>query len=417
MDTIVNVKSIDELNVSSQELEQVQSETVYASEDIMKMISIMVTDAEKELAISNVMLNEARAREALALVELVTAEAELAAASAELAAASASGNPFAIDEATARLTDAQIRFSNAQSKYNEAVQHRERMEQRVELCERALNQANILYDNTDSICHNRISQIDDIIQRGICALRDAYETLDRYRMMTTTVQRKEYATWKKADREDSEKEKPIMPTDIISRLNPSKSVMLAILAETAVLDYGFGQMIDQLRKENLQGENAKALLSIRQHVSGRLAEEIVKKAFAPYGVIQNQARKELEESYTIVDILLINANNVIILNRGLRVPKGGSLGIEVKTGNKKYLQGQKRHLVETQIPGHAGCDVSCVLMSRDIHALSPTAEQELRNAIANSGSRVLAMLPMKEILDDVCIEFVFGVQQGDKNDV
>ena len=45
MDTIVNVKSIDELNVSSQELEQVQSETVYASEDIMKMISIMVTDA------------------------------------------------------------------------------------------------------------------------------------------------------------------------------------------------------------------------------------------------------------------------------------------------------------------------------------------------------------------------------------
>lgn len=410
MSALVDVKEVQGLENSAHELQQVQSSSENAANLLREMINALILEAEADLAVSTAMLGEAQIREAKALAELVAAEAELASAGAEMAAATASGNPFAIAAASARLAAAEARFAQAKAEYDAAVQHRERMERRVELCQEALRRAQDLNDRVSSSCQNHLSEMEERVQSGNGAFQEAHSTLEHYHGMTTSVQRQAYKQWKQPEKKAENEGKPVMPPEIIARLNPSKTVMLAILAELTATEPGFRQTVERLKKEAEQGDRAKAELTIRRNLSGRLAEEIVKKAFQPYGTVHDQTRKELEESYTKVDLLLTNANTQLILNRGLSVPKGGSLGIEVKTGTKSYLQGQKDHLVNTQIPGHAGCDASCVLMSRDIHNLSSPAEDDLREAVGGSGSRVLAMLPMKEELDDVCIEFVLGAK-------
>lgn len=68
--------------------------------------------------------------------------------------------------------------------------------------------------------------------------------------------------------------------------------------------------------------------------------------------------------------------------------------------------------MQFQSLGHLDSKISCVICSKDIKDLSIEKEEELRNTMKESGSRILKMLPYKEELDKVCIDFVFG---EDKN--
>lgn len=414
VNAIVDVKDINGLVSSANEIMHIQDNTEKVSSALNQRLLMLVESAECEMGISRGLLVEAELEENMRLVELQMASAELLAAEAEFVAAVSSGNPLAICDASEKVSAATSKVAIATEKYNDAVEHTNNMRRRVDLVEQALNRSNTLLEDVKRTCQYHISNMKDISSNASENLHKAHEILEYYFSITTSIQRDEFKKWRKKEDENKD-DKPVMPPVIIDRLNPSESIMMTMLGELDATDSNFNSFVKRLRGMVQTGERDRAELIVRRNGSGRLAEEIVKQSFAPYGMVLDQARKELEVSFTKVDFKIINMNVAIILNRGLMVPQGGSLGIEVKTGTKSYLLAQKSHL-ETQIQGHTDCDVSCVLVSRDIHDLTKTAEQELRESVSNSGSRVLAMLPMKETIDDVCIKYIldYGLE-GDSN--
>ena len=117
--------------------------------------------------------------------------------------------------------------------------------------------------------------------------------------------------------------------------------------------------------------------------------------------------------YTKTDLILKDLKVPIILGKGegRGAREGSDLAIEVKTGKSSYLYAQKGHM-QFQSLGHLDSKLSCTICSKDIKDLSTEKEEELRKAMNNSGSPLFGMLPYKEELDKVCIDFVFG---EDKN--
>lgn len=133
MEALVAVKNIDGLIKSAEEIQSIRKAANLSAQNLIQQLHILVEQAEAELSVSRVMLEESVVRENLARVELLSAEVELAAASAELAEAVAIGNSVAILMAEERFAEAQRRYSQAQQEYEEAVQHREQMVKRVGL--------------------------------------------------------------------------------------------------------------------------------------------------------------------------------------------------------------------------------------------------------------------------------------------
>lgn len=416
MEALVAVKNIDGLIKSAEEIQSIRKAANLSAQNLIQQLHILVEQAEAELSVSRVMLEESVVRENLARVELLSAEVELAAASAELAEAVAIGNSVAILMAEERFAEAQRRYSQAQQEYEEAVQHREQMVKRVELNEEALSRAQNIFDTTQAESDAQLRQIEDVSECGVSVLKDAHETMERYIAITTVLQRQEFAKWDKPEKQEISNDKPVMPDELRERLNPSKEVMLGLLAATMAKDDGVRNSIEEYHKLIAQGESDKVDLRVRRNLSGRLSEEIVKHAFALYGEIDGQVHREVEDYFTKVDVVVRNLKKRVILGRRLYADKDGTIGIEVKTGKKEYLLQQKDHII-LQAQGHSCFDVSCVLVSRDIHELSYESENVLRSEIKGAGSRIWAVLPEKEKIDNVCLEFVFGRERENDSNV
>ena len=79
--------------------------------------------------------------------------------------------------------------------------------------------------------------------------------------------------------------------------------------------------------------------------------------------------------------------------------------MEVKCGKANYLYKEKVHMVK-QALGHKQADARFTLVSRDIHDLPPEKEKELRDALREAGSPIVAMLPYKKKINQSCRDLI-----------
>ena len=106
-------------------------------------------------------------------------------------------------------------------------------------------------------------------------------------------------------------------------------------------------------------------------------------------------------------MVVCNLRRPIVLSRGISARRGGSIAIEVKSGHKEYIKQQQEHIC-FQTKGHEVADASCVMVSRDVHELNTDSEKDLRDSVSDVGSRVIAMLPRKDEIDKICVQFILG---------
>jgi hypothetical protein len=172
-----------------------------------------------------------------------------------------------------------------------------------------------------------------------------------------------------------------------------------------------GRRVDQVRTVKGPADLDAALQQIRKSTTGQLGESMAIDGFRPYFKgVEVQSRVELPTGTTIIDGRLLEARQPVVLGRGLGVPEGGNLALEVKTGQPRYLAREIPHIANKQVQGHLQVgDQSLVVMSRDVHSL--TTERSARDAVGAAGSRIMALLPKKETMDQALMR-VIGERAG-----
>jgi hypothetical protein len=169
--------------------------------------------------------------------------------------------------------------------------------------------------------------------------------------------------------------------------------------------------VEQVRTAKGPADLDAAMQQIRKSTAGQLGESVAVDGFRPYFEgIEVQSRVELQSGTTIIDGRLLEARQPVVLGRGLGVPKGGNLSIEVKTGRPQYLAREIPHIADKQVQGHLQVgDQSLVVMSRDVYGVA--TERAARDAVGAAGSRIMALLPEKATLDQTLMR-VIGERVG-----
>lgn len=403
----VEVRSLETIADTIRSLHQIRSETQEQCADGLRIAEQVLSEAENEFHVSSQMLNACRAVEALKLAKKLEVEARMAQAAAEEAAAVASGNPIAIAAATARVAAIVPELAEAVEEYRKAVEHRERIEHRCGLAQKCVEIAQEMCGTLRLRFRFSEASVVEKTSKGMGRLQLAHDDLTRYLARISPDARREIAGWDSWKPKENE---PVRPDEVRDRLNASKNVTNGILAYLYATDMNFRAAVDR-HSHNLKvpGMESGTLIQIKRNIVGRLCEELVIRTFLPMGTsIETQYREDFPDgTYTKVDMLLRGLKQPLILGKGegMGAREGGSLGIEVKAGQKEYLYGQISHL-EKQAQGHRNCDISCTVCSRDIKDLSPDREAELRERVREAGSPMMGMLPYKEELDRECIAFV-----------
>jgi hypothetical protein len=149
-----------------------------------------------------------------------------------------------------------------------------------------------------------------------------------------------------------------------------------------------------------------ALQQLRKTTAGKLGESIAIDGLKPYfNGLELQRRVETANGTTFIDGRFTDAKNPITFGRRHGVAEGGTVSVEVKTGQPVYLEREVSHIAERQVQGHlAAGDTSLVLVSRDVYAMS--GERAARDTIAEAGSRVMALLPEKRTMDEVLLRIL-----------
>jgi hypothetical protein len=169
-------------------------------------------------------------------------------------------------------------------------------------------------------------------------------------------------------------------------------------------DPGFGQELarraQKLGEAKSPAEQDSALCQLRRSTAGKLGESIATDALKPFfEKVELQHRVETPNGPTFVDVRFTGARSQIVFGKGHVVSEGGSLSVEAKAGQAPYLGQEVRHIVERQVHGHlAAGDQSLVLVSRDVYSMA--GEREVRDTVADAGSRVMAVLPEKRMMDE-----------------
>lgn len=402
-----DVKNLEIIAETIKRLAQIGNETKERCEEGMRIVSQVLSEAEKELQISDGLLNGCKVVEAAALTKKLEVEARMVQAAAEEAAAIASGNPAAIAAASVQVAVASSELAQALQEYSEAVQHRQRVEHRCELAQKCVNIAQEMCDTLHTRFHYSQVKIEEKVWKGSGRLQLAYDDLRKYLSRISPDARKEIADW---DNWKSEEKEPVRPDAVRDRLNASRHVINGILAYLYATDMDFRATVDRhSRNLKVPGMEAGTLTQIKRNIVGRLCEELVIRTFLPMGTsMETQHREDLADgTYTKADMVLHGLKQPLILGKGegMGAREGGDLGIEVKAGHKEYIYGQLSHL-EKQAQGHRNCDISCTVCSRDIKDLSPERETALREKVREAGAPMVGMLPYKDDLDRECIAFV-----------
>ena len=378
------VFSLDIFESTINDVNQLVDETDGISKEVLSQCQRVLDETQSEERNSRFLLEEARMEEAMRLTEVISL--------------------------TAGLPETAYELYQAEQAYEKAKARRERLEKRYELAQRCVEIATQNFEETNSIFNSTLNNINQKKDNGLFRINRAYEDLKNYLNTLNSSSLNKVAEYINY----SYKEKiPVKPDEIFKRLNLSSVEMTAILHDKYAKDEKFFNLINSYRKEAETLSKEEIITKLKKNLAGNLGEEIVIRAFAPYGKnVLTQERTVMEDGkYTKTDLILKDLKVPIILGKGIGAREGSDLAIEVKTGKSSYLYAQKEHM-QFQSLGHLDSKISCVICSKDIKDLSIEKEEELRNTMKESGSRILKMLPYKEELDKVCIDFVFG---EDKN--
>ena len=380
------VFSLDIFESTVNGVNQLVNESDSISKEVLSQCQRVLEEAQIEEQNSRLMLEEARVEEAMRLAEVISL--------------------------TAGLPETAYELYQAEQEYERAKVRRERLERRYELAQKCLEIATENLEETTSIFNITLNDINEKKNSGLFRINRAYEDLKNYLSTLNSTSLKKVEEYIKY----SYKEKnPVKPDEILKRLNLSSVEMFAILYEKYAKDEKFFNLINNYREEAKTISKEEIITKLKKNLAGSLGEEIVIRAFVPYGKnVLTQERTVTEDGkYTKTDLILKDLKVPIILGKGegMGAREGSDLAIEVKTGKSTYLYAQKEHM-QFQSLGHLDSKLSCTICSKDIKNLGSEKEEELRKVMKNSGSPLFGMLPYEEDLDKVCIDFVFG---EDKN--
>lgn len=375
-----------------------------------------------EVQVSELMLTEAREKEQFALQSLEAAKQHLSICQEALQVAyaaltAASAYPPALPAAKAAViageaavAAAEAALFTAEAAYALAVANRQAMEVRVNFARVAQFQAQKLLIETQQESNVRLMLVQQSIATGVSRLKAAQQALSEY--LGTNIAAAQFYAWLKWT--PSQNGYPVTPDILRDRMSISLQQQRLLQEYLYERNSAYRKLVDRYRVEwkEAKGDAERNIIArkIRIHLSGTFGEQMARHALEPLGGgIETQGRTFVGDGgrYTKTDLIVTDLRVPVILGRGegMGASAGGSMAFEVKCGKAEYLYFQKDHMV-FQAEGHKQADAQCTLCSRDIHALPPEKEKELRDALRDAGSPLVGMLPSKSEIDQSCLDFV-----------
>lgn len=398
MNTQINVKEVEELLETISNNERHYEEVLEAMDRRMRQLNSLVSECQKERAHSKELLDKAIERERRAR------EAKERAAEIERATRGTKAHPAAY-----------AWWVKCCIEHKAALKHLADMRRRYAMAVEANGRANELFSKVQADFSSTKERVRNTSDRCNKNIKEAYDTIHKYFALTNPEIREDHKKW---EEQKCEENKPItFYGDIKPRLNPGRNVLYGILASLYATDAKFRSYVDEkiaALRTNPQSRDVVET-QIRRNIVGRLAEELVIRAFKPFATsVNTQAVAQVnDEHYTKTDLIVSGLKETLIWGNGkTTTPKGGSIGIEVKAGKPEYLRAQKEHIL-FQTAGHSGCDTSCIMCTHDLHEIS--SEHNMRCEIQGVGAYLYAALPMKSEMDDVAVDFVLN--KGSKANV
>jgi hypothetical protein len=306
-----------------------------------------------------------------------------------------------VHTARGKVSEFQTDVAVKEKEYEYKRYYREKMDLKNEMMHHCLDKTIQTVNLMESECHTILNALNEVIEVGKRRLESAKSELMHY--LDSHPEAQNFYKWLYWE---PEKNKPITPSELNSRLN------LTFHEQTLYFDYlierdpVFRKKIEGYRnilsQANGEAEKLVVQLKVRRNLSGYYGEKVVEMAFGALGQRINTQGITITEDdrYTKTDIVLENLKVPVILGRGegRYAPVGGSIAIEVKFGKASYIYAQKDHMI-FQTQGHRSADASMTICSRDIKNLSEKREREIRDALSESGSPLIGMLPAKDEID------------------
>ena len=437
----VSVGQVEKLEDTIKELSSTYLELESECQAKLQRVAGIVAAAQQEAENSAKMLEgacqaELEKEQALeqAQDQLVAAQEELSSAFSALSACESggyyddegnwqppdcSGEASDVSTAEASASEAEEAVVSASTALDQAKDYRMQMEERNELAQKSLSMATELEEAVQAECSARLSNASSLVETGTARLEHANSSLDAY--LSTNPPAAEFYAWLKWE---PKKNTPVTPAELNARLNLSAEQQRYFIEYLADRDPVFRTKIAEYRREleasNGPVERHAVQLKTRRHLSGLCSEKTVEYALGPLAEhVNTQSRTTFDSGkFTKTDLVIEDLKVPVILGRGegMSAPVGGSIAIEVKSGQSAYLYSQRDHMV-FQSGGHQNASSSLTVCSRDIKDLSPEQEETLRAALREAGSPLVGMLPKKDEVDQACWVAVLGenVNSGDKS--
>ena len=417
-----NVGEIFELPNTATQLLNLQQATESTCAEARNESEEFLDETRREEQHSLQLLNAAREIEEAAHAAMIVAEGILLAAEARLAAIpfeAASLNPLALEEffaAQEAYHQAREAYDAARAAYEAAKAHRELLDGRYEMARQAVNLAELMNGKLEMYCLKCTAQIIPLVEQGVARIMQAHSDLEKYHAENSdapnlpAVRISTHKPFEEWTNYQPSTDKPVKPDELKARLNPSDEILQSLLERRYQNDSKFRAQMDSYR-EQAKIDRSAVEQKLKKNMSGGLAEEIVKHALKPYGgVYRTQERVYLPDgTFTKPDFILHDLKVPLIVGKGsgMGVREAKTIAVEVKAGQSNYLLSQREHL-ETQAQGHAHCDASWTICTRDIRDIDTPRQKDFREAIRSAGSPIIGYLPRKDDLDAACMKFVFG---------
>jgi len=177
---LVSVKNIEILESVNSTTNTILLSTTNEANTSMNEVTSKLSEVEQELIVSQNMLEACQTQELYTQGVLADKTSEHLYSEAELSEAIALGNPMAIASASAEVARTANEVRMAEREYEEAKQSRYKMEERVELINRAYHKCNELLEHLQTIFGSSIDNFDSLYQTLNTRLSNAKSILESY---------------------------------------------------------------------------------------------------------------------------------------------------------------------------------------------------------------------------------------------
>lgn len=219
---------------------------------------------------------------------------------------------------------------------------------------------------------------------------------------TLTFENNNLKNWLEGDIKKDNGKNEINQVDLKKRFDTLLPNLPQFLEHLENTDPNFKYNLNQ-KSLDMNQDYDKAVSKIKKNFVGSFAEKIVIAVFSPYfEKINLQKPQESEGRITKVDIECEKAKKPFVFNNGNYVNIGGNINCEVKSGQKEYFVSQKEHM-GFQSKGHTG-DANITITTKNIADLKYKNE-EIRESLRDT-SPIFKYLPRKEVLDEVCVQYI-----------